>query len=128
MRLQLGKPSCKKKCFLSGIARITSPPSPQFEQLVPLFLDVKNDILARITETTNDNYDNGITMVLLLKSDNCYHNFGTFDDFCVKNDQRVSHNMTLKSKYKGQQGGERVKKFGQGSLERKHFFLQEGFP
>ena len=24
--LLLGKPSCKKKCFLSGIARITSPP------------------------------------------------------------------------------------------------------
>ena len=26
--LLLGKPSCKKKCFLSGIARITSPPPP----------------------------------------------------------------------------------------------------
>ena len=36
--------------FLSGIARITSPPLPQFGQVVPLFLDVKNDFLARITE------------------------------------------------------------------------------
>ena len=26
-------------------------------------------------------------------SDNCDHNFGTFDDFGVKNDQKVSHNM-----------------------------------
>ena len=35
---QLGKPSRKKKCFLLGIAQITSPPpSPQFGQLVPLF-------------------------------------------------------------------------------------------
>ena len=76
MRLQLGKPSCKKKCFLSGIARITSPPSPQFEQLVPLFLDVKNDILARITEWSKDDCDNDV-------SDNCDHNFGTFDDFGV---------------------------------------------
>ena len=25
------------------------------------------------------------------ESDNCDHNFGTFDDFGVKNDQKVSH-------------------------------------
>ena len=76
-------------------------PSPQFGQLVPLFLDVKNDVLARITEPSNDDYDNGV-------SDNCDQNFGTFDDFGVKNDQKVSHNMILMSKYKGQHGGERV--------------------
>ena len=51
-------------------------PSPQFWQLVPLFLDVKNNILARITEPSNDDYDND-------GSDNCDHNF---DDFGVKND------------------------------------------
>ena len=83
------------------------PPSPQFGQLVPLFLDVKNDVFARITEPSNDDYDNYV-------SDDCDHNFGTFDDFGVKNDQKVSHNMILKSKYKGQHGGKRVKKFGQG--------------
>ena len=33
--------------------------SPQFGQLVPLCLDVKNDVLARITEQSNDDYDNG---------------------------------------------------------------------
>ena len=38
-------------------------------------------------------------------SDNCYHNFGTFDDFGVRNDQKISHNMILMSKYKGQHGG-----------------------
>ena len=30
-------------------------------------------------------------------SDNCGHNFGTFDDFGVKNDQQVSNNMILMS-------------------------------
>ena len=43
-------------------------------------------------------------------SDNCDHNFGTFDDFGVKNDQKVSHNMILMSKYKGQHGGKKGKK------------------
>ena len=38
-------------------------------------------------------------------SDNCDYNFGTFDDFGVKNGQKVSHNMILMSKYKGQHGG-----------------------
>ena len=79
----LGNSSCKKECFLSGIARITSPPtSPQFGQLVPLILDVKNDVLARITEPSNDDYDNDV-------SHNCGHNVGTFDDFGVKSDQKV---------------------------------------
>ena len=73
---------------------------------------------------TNMRYDDG--------SDNCDYNFGTFDDFGVKNDQKVSHNMILMSRYKGQlHGGRRVKKFGQGSPppsframpERKHFFV-----
>ena len=50
----------------------------------------KRQVLARITETSNDDYDNGV-------SDNCDHNFGTFDDFGVKNDQKVSHNMILMS-------------------------------
>ena len=45
-------------------------------------------------------------------SDNCDHNFGTFDDFSVKNDQKVLHNMILMSKYKGQHGEKKgVKKF-----------------
>ena len=81
---------------------LSPPPSPQFGQLVPLSLDVKNDVLARITEPSNDDYDNGV-------SDNCDHNFGTFDDFGVKNDQKVSHNMILMSKYKGQHGGKKGK-------------------
>ena len=76
----------------------------QFGQLVPLILDVKNDVLARITEPSNDDYDNGV-------SDNCDHNFGTFDDFGVKNYQKVSHNMILMSKYKGQHGGKKGKKY-----------------
>ena len=75
-------------------------PSPQFGQLVPLSLDVKNDVLARIAEPSNDDYDNGV-------SDNCDKNFGTFDDFGVRNDQKVSDNMILMSKYKGQHGGKK---------------------
>ena len=41
------------------------------------FSDVKNDVLARITERSKDDYDNDV-------SDNCDNNFGTFDDFGVK--------------------------------------------
>ena len=43
-------------------------------------------------------------------SDNCDYDFGAFDDFGVKNEQKVSHNMILMSKYKGQPGGEKGKK------------------
>ena len=57
----------------------------------------------RITEPSNNDYHNYV-------SDNCDHNFGTFDDFGVKNDQKVSHNMILMSKYKGQHGGKKGKK------------------
>ena len=56
--------------------------------------------LEHITEPSNDDYDNDV-------SD---HNFGTFDDFGVKNDQKVSHNMILMSKYKGQLGGKKGQK------------------
>ena len=91
----LGNTSYKKNRFLSGIAQITSlPPSPQFGQVVQLFLDVKNDVFARITEPSNDDYDNDVSN----------HNFGTFGDFGVKNVKKVSHNMILMSKYKGQHG------------------------
>ena len=82
----------------------------------------------RISEPSNDDYDNGV-------SDNCDHNFGTFDDFGVKNDQKVSHDMILMSKYKGQYGGKKGQKIRAGVSpppfqampERKHFF-HEGFP
>ena len=72
--IRLGNASYNKNRFLSSIAQITSP-SPQ---LVPLFFDVKNNVLAPITETSNDDYDNDW-------SDNCDYNFGTLDDFGVKN-------------------------------------------
>ena len=66
-------------------------------------------------------------------SDNCDPNFGTFDDFGVKNDQKVSHNMILMPKYKGKHGGKKGKKIRAGvppplfqaMPERKHFFLQD---
>ena len=75
-------------------------PLPPIWATCTTFLDVKNDILAGITEQSKDDYDNDV-------SDNCEHNFGTFDDFGVKNDQKVSHNMMLMSKYKGQPGGKK---------------------
>ena len=75
LQMYKGTPYRKKRC-LSGIAQITSPlpPSPQFGQVVQLFLDVKNDVLARITKPSNNDYDND-------GSDNCDYNFGTFDNF-----------------------------------------------
>ena len=76
----------------------------KFRQLVPLFLDAKNDILTRITE----------------------HDFG------VKDYQKVSHNMILMLKYKGQHGGKKGRKIRAGVShppframpERKHFFYR----
>ena len=56
------------------------------------FLDVKNYVLTRITEPSNDDYD-------IDGSDICDHNFDTFDNFGVKNDQKVSHNMILKLEF-----------------------------
>ena len=80
----------------------------------------------RIKEPSNDNYNND-------ESDNCDYDFGSFDDFGVKNDQKVSHNMILMSKYKGQHGGKKGRKIRAGVSppppframpERRH----EGFP
>ena len=93
------------------------------------FFGRQNDVLARITERSKDDYDNDV-------SDNCDHNFGTFDDFGVNNDQKVSNNMILMSKYKGKHGGKKGQKIRAGVSphpframpERKHFFSQEGFP
>ena len=68
-------------------------------------------------------------------SDNCDHNVGTFDDFGVKNDQKVSNNMLLMSKYKGKHGGKKGQKIRLGSpppfsgnARKKTFFFHEGFP
>ena len=72
-------------------------------------------------------------------SDNCDHNFGTFDDFGVKNDQKVSNNMILMSKYKGKHGGKKGQKIRawvdpprppliRAMPERKRFFSIDVFP
>ena len=67
-------------------------------------------------------------------SDNCDHHFGTLDDFGVKNDPKVSHNMILMSKHKGQHDGKRVQNSGKappfsGNARKKtFFFFREGFP
>ena len=121
-----GSPPEKKNVFFWALPKLPlPPPSPQFGQLVPLFLDVKNDVLARITEQSKDDYDNDV-------SDNCDHNFGTFDDFGVKNDQKVSNNMILMSKYKGKHGGKKGQKIRawvdpsplhSGNAQKKTFFF-----
>ena len=54
-----------------GSVQVSAPKHPDK-------VDVKNDVLVRITEPSNDDYDNGV-------SD---HNFGTFNDLGVKNDQK----------------------------------------
>ena len=84
--------------------------------------------MLKIIFSFDDYYNDG--------SDNCDHNFGTFDDVGVKNDQKVSLNMILMPKYKGQHGGKkRITKFGQGPPphframpERNRFFLWVVFP
>ena len=51
-------------------------------------------------------------------SDDCDYNFGTFDNFGVKDDQKISHNTILISRYMGQFNcntwWKRAKKSGQG--------------
>ena len=42
--------------------------------------------LARITEPSNGDYDNGV-------SDNCDQNFGTFDDFVLKMTKKYTHKL-----------------------------------
>ena len=78
--------------------------------------------------SSNNDYDNDV-------SDNCDHNFGTFGDFGVKNDQKVLHNMILISNYKGQHGGKNGKKIRagvsppfSGNPRKKTFFLTGGLP
>ena len=96
-----------------------SPPPPNSGDLY-FFFGRQKQHLARISEPSNDDYDNDV-------SDNCDHNFGTFDDFGVKNDQKVSHNMILMSKYKGQHGGKKGPPF-RAMPERNRFFSCEVFP
>ena len=96
----LGKPSWKKNVFFRALPKLPPPTLSPIWATCTTFLDVKNDVLARITEPSNDDYDNDV-------SDNCDHNFGTFDDFGVKNYQKVSQNMILMSKYKGQHSGKK---------------------
>ena len=63
------------------------------------------------------------------------NNFGTFDDFGVKNDQ-VSHNMILMSKHKGQHGGRKGQQIRArlspppflGNARKKLIFLLWGLP
>ena len=99
--------------------------SQQKNWLYNFFWTSKTTFIARITEPSNNDYDNDV-------SDNCDHSFGTFDDFGVKNNQKVSHNMILMSKYKGQHGGKKGKQIRAGVFpppframpERKHFFFR----
>ena len=63
-------------------------PLPPIRATCTPFFGRQKRLLARITEPSNDDYDNDV-------SDNCDHNFGTFNDFGVKNDQKITHNMIL---------------------------------
>ena len=84
------------------------PPLPSIWATCTTFFYVKNDVLARNTEQSKDYYDNDV-------SDNCDLNIDTFDDFGVKNDQKLSNNKILMSKYKGKHCGKKGKNIGQGS-------------
>ena len=80
----------------------------------------KNVFFRALPLPRNNEYDND-------GSDNCDYNFGTFDNFGVKNDQKVSHNMILMSRYMGQLHGGRGPKIS-GNAQKKSFFFCEVFP
>ena len=69
-------------------------PLPPIRASYTSFLDVKNNVLARITELSNNDYDND-------GSDNCDYNFGTFDKkrkktfFPVRCSLRVLHVLAV---------------------------------
>ena len=87
----------KKIDFFLALPKLPQPPLPPIRASCTTFFGRQKRRLAHITEPSNDDYDNDV-------SD---HNFGTFDDFGVKNYQKVSHIMVLMSKYKGQHGGKK---------------------
>ena len=92
----------KKHIFFWALPKLP-PPLPPIRASCTTFFWRQKQRLARISEPSNDDYDNDVSY-------NCDHNFGAFDDFGVKNDQKVSNNMILMSKYKGQHGGRKGKK------------------
>ena len=124
-RRHKGRHQFKKNVFFWALPESPKPPPmTPIQATWSFFSDVKNDVLTRITERSKDDYDNDV-------SDNCDHNFGTFDDFGVKNDQKVSNNMILMSKYKGKHGGKKGKKIGagvsppiSGNARKKTFFFR----
>ena len=67
----------EKKRF-QALSKLSLPPPPNSGNF---FLNVNNNFLARITEPSNDDYDND-------GRDNCDYYFDTFHDFGVKNDQK----------------------------------------
>ena len=84
---KLGKTSHKKIDFFRALPKLPLPPLPPIRASCTTFFGRQKRRLAHITEPSNDDYDNDV-------SDNCDNNFGTFDDFGVKDDQKVSHNIT----------------------------------
>ena len=62
--------------FLSGVAKITSPPLPPIRETCTFFGRQKQH-LARISEPSNDDYDNDV-------SDNFDNNLGTIDDLVLE--------------------------------------------
>ena len=91
--LQVKEHLLRKTVFFRALPKLPLP-LPPIRATCTIFFGRQKQCLARITEPSNDDYVNDV-------SDNFDHNFGTFDDFGVKNDQKVSHNMILMSKYKG---------------------------
>ena len=77
-------------------------PSPQFAQLVPLFLDVKNYVLLRITEPMITTMLGVIIVIIILL---------LLMILVLKVTKQYTHNMILMSRYKEQlHGGEKGKK------------------
>ena len=58
---------------------------------IPIFSDTDTDTNTFVD--TNTFFDTKLFQNDNDVSDNCDHNFGTFDDFGVENDQKVSNNM-----------------------------------
>ena len=92
--LPKGTSPAEKNVFFRALPELPLPPPPNSDTFLQLFLDVKNDVLMRIAELSNDDCDND-------GSDNCDYDFDTFVNFGVKNDLKVSQydiDVTLSQK------------------------------
>ena len=100
-----GSTSYKKNVFFRALPKLPLPLLPPIRATCTTFLDVKNDVLARITELSITTMMGVIIVIIILL---------LLRIFVFKMNKMYTHNMILMSSYKGQLHG---RKWGVPSVE-----------